>query len=956
VIIFWEEGFPFIDTSEIDHKKLIGYLPLMDSVRSAGVTELRRRLKRSSVDLLINPYGSAFPKAAWDEIYEFLLAGGSLLNLGGSPFSVPVQYDDHGWHVDESTVAYQRQLGIDEVTSTDPAQARWFDAPPGDPLLSGLVDKPDISRIYEMQIRLCNYDGNDPSGVRESILRPLYFGYIAEGRPLAAPIVAVDHICGRFAGGRWVLGNFSSRESMKRDLVYKLAACAAMGCSDFRVRPSFPYYYPEERAALGIHMNYFNRKGAAKSLKLSLLVRKDKMQVVTDEITLEDLRPPYYTVIPLNFPLTPGLYTVSARLSAGDPDLSEKYDSCCTTGFWCYDIPTISLTQSLGVGVDYLMRGDIPTPLVGVAYPSPHSQTGLLCDPNTAEWDADFAAMKSAGVNIVHTVIRSGVRRAMHQPGAISEDAVRAITAFVLTASRHDLPVILGVFSGVPEAWFGENSYQDRRSLHAQKEFFAALSRRLAKFNNVIWEIVDTPLFDTPGSVEGSTSAQSLEAQVSAQSAFSRWVHELKAVIRQNGNKKQPVTVGFCADDTCEAPSPWFQGKEIDFSSLHVDCSQSDAMTAILVHKAPRKPNLVAESSLCGTDIDFAVSCRDLIERKFVTAFSAGATGVIEWMSGNCVSSDRHTASAGFWRGDRTPGPAADVISELIAFFKDARPNMLNRQQEDVCIVIPTASDFASGSSGDSIRTSIRVFQNECAVSVRTASEFSCDDLSNPRLIVLPSVRTLSQPAWEHLISVVKSGAVMLVTGPVDEDDHHAHVNRLGDFGIQAEEESVAEEEESMFYGAQHLLRFGPGVAGCARKAVINGQSGRLKNVEIGDGRLIFAPLPFELSIDVEPIRALYQFALKNAVVPESFTVDACDPDVIIRAQVFKSAVLYGVISTKETDAEFLLTDSLTGRTVPVQIPSGRAIMFILSRKDGRVIAQYGNGIDASQGDAILDA
>lgn len=75
VLIFVEQGFPFVDTIEIDSKKLIEALPPVESVRTVGVEELRTELRKGCCDLLINPYGSAFPKAAWNEILVYLESG-----------------------------------------------------------------------------------------------------------------------------------------------------------------------------------------------------------------------------------------------------------------------------------------------------------------------------------------------------------------------------------------------------------------------------------------------------------------------------------------------------------------------------------------------------------------------------------------------------------------------------------------------------------------------------------------------------------------------------------------------------------------------------------------------------------------------------------------------------------------------------------------------------------------
>jgi hypothetical protein len=44
----------------------------------------------ANVDLLVLPYGSAFPVEAWKSIERYLDGGGNLLVIGGQPLRVPV--------------------------------------------------------------------------------------------------------------------------------------------------------------------------------------------------------------------------------------------------------------------------------------------------------------------------------------------------------------------------------------------------------------------------------------------------------------------------------------------------------------------------------------------------------------------------------------------------------------------------------------------------------------------------------------------------------------------------------------------------------------------------------------------------------------------------------------------------------------------------------------------------
>jgi hypothetical protein len=74
--------------------------------------ELIQQLRVDRCDLLITPYGSAFPKRAWPAMLAFLRDGGNLLNLGGVPFAVPVMRAGSQWRAENRQTAYHKRLGI----------------------------------------------------------------------------------------------------------------------------------------------------------------------------------------------------------------------------------------------------------------------------------------------------------------------------------------------------------------------------------------------------------------------------------------------------------------------------------------------------------------------------------------------------------------------------------------------------------------------------------------------------------------------------------------------------------------------------------------------------------------------------------------------------------------------------------------------------------------------------
>jgi len=82
IVVFREPGFPTADSAPVPDSVLPSALP---NAQFTGAADLKAQL--SSAQVLVLPYGSAFPEDDWAEIQGFLQRGGNLLVLGGRPFS-----------------------------------------------------------------------------------------------------------------------------------------------------------------------------------------------------------------------------------------------------------------------------------------------------------------------------------------------------------------------------------------------------------------------------------------------------------------------------------------------------------------------------------------------------------------------------------------------------------------------------------------------------------------------------------------------------------------------------------------------------------------------------------------------------------------------------------------------------------------------------------------------------
>src|SRR6266700_3161011 len=95
-VVFSESGFPAADAAGPSARQFAALLP---GARFAHAGQLATLLKGPATQLLVLPYGSAFPEESWPEIYAFLRSGGNLLVLGGRPFTRSAYRDATGWQL-----------------------------------------------------------------------------------------------------------------------------------------------------------------------------------------------------------------------------------------------------------------------------------------------------------------------------------------------------------------------------------------------------------------------------------------------------------------------------------------------------------------------------------------------------------------------------------------------------------------------------------------------------------------------------------------------------------------------------------------------------------------------------------------------------------------------------------------------------------------------------------------
>ncbi|MEF3311964.1 beta-galactosidase [Paenibacillus sp. GYB004] len=670
-ILFYEPGFPMAseapDMGQLERLAAAGSL-----VDAEGLAEA---LDDCEGGCFVNMHAPYFPKLAWRAILQFLKRGGGLVSAGGAPFRLPVSRKDGEWAVEAEQTAYHRQLLIHEAMPVDPLPIERLapneDIPVASPYIDTLTIEPTCSLIMHVTRQSDIPHESGSAGPMDARLVPLVKGVAADGREVAAPVVLLEHAKGEFAGGRWLFVNQRLTSSFwakaGEEAIAAWARFCSYGVAEMWLLPLYAAYEPGDRAKFRCQMQQLGRgradgAGAGAGSGWSCTFRFGKPSPdggIAPEWThtFEWNGSREMAVIPLHVPveLSPGLY--SAELTAVS-DTGEK--RVLRQAVWGFDRELLAQGKPLVCGRDYFRKEGRPLPIVGMTYMTSDVARKFLFLPNVAVWDRDMAEMKRAGINLIRTGLWTGYRNVMYEDGHPSEEALRAIDAFILTAKRHDLEVTFNFFAFTPELWEGTNPYLDPRSVAAQKRFIAAIVSRHRETTNVHWDLINEPsMFDPKRIFEGPRSSGDVYEQAAyigwlktryatigelqerwgytpaelpgfeavrppepseinfdiqdmhsgkrgtrwldyslfGMEMLNRWTEELSATIRTLAPDRL-ITVGQDEALGAQRPSPFLYESAVDYTTNHSWWLMDQLVWDGIFAKAPRKPNLIQETGI----------------------------------------------------------------------------------------------------------------------------------------------------------------------------------------------------------------------------------------------------------------------------------------------------------------------------------------------------------------------
>ena len=507
-VVFSEPGFPTLESEALSRETLTETLAGQQIV-FASIDELNKPETLRDANLLVLPYGSAFPADAWPAIRTHLESGGNLLTLGGRALWIPVWREEGRFRADPPQNSYWRLLSFVnaiEVPVKTFDRFAWqesFDFLPSAEIRARRVFAFNSQHVTNYSGADCNYRG-------------MGFFLDRAGHRSASPITRLDFtLTPRSAKlprrGRLVMLNFEPQPGYwsspaGRALLGEMARYATLVPVSVWVELPKASLLPEEMAEIIVRARDL-RFTPGTQYEIRVELRRDGQVLdtqtlpATGEILTEHLFFPTATA--------PGLYEVRATYqSAGRP--VEVYE----TGFWRRDTKLLTQGPRLTAGRTYLRKDGAPCLPVGVNHYSndpvwgnfPRTSNGLV-------WDRDFAAMQARHI----TFIRTGIwdNRLYYTDvvsGGATESVLRNIESFLHAAARHDLHVQFTFYAFDPQTalrWGGEapimdagrNPYTDPIAIDAQKRFVHSIVERFKDVPFLSWDLINEPSFSNPRTI-----------------------------------------------------------------------------------------------------------------------------------------------------------------------------------------------------------------------------------------------------------------------------------------------------------------------------------------------------------------------------------------------------------------------------------------------------------------------
>ena len=436
---------------------------------------------------------------------------------------------------------------------------------------------------------------------------------------------------------------------------------------------------------------------------------------------------------------------------------------------------------------------------------------------------------------------------------------------------------------------------------------------------------------------------------------FNAWAKDLAGMIHRIAPAAL-VTAGQDEALSGQRPSPFFYQASVDYTTVHSWWLMDQLAWDGIFAKTPNQPNLVQETGIMyleqangraqRTEIELA----EILERKFAYAFGTRSAGAVQWIwNTNAYMNNVNESNIGALRVDGSEKPEAQVLEKFARFIESVRDWFVDRPLETVAVVYPYSNDLSHRRLA--VEATVRLTQAlsyDLKVPFRAVGEYQLDTLfaKTPRLIMVPSPHNFSRHARQQLLDLAKTHPVTIFwTGPVNLDEYWQEY----DSGIAiAETPSSLARHEMLNLEHRTLLfpfDYRQSVVGLHGQRRAPGHATAIHATPLGQGDLLWCPLPVELSTNLEGLACVYRFVLESAQISETtdWRVEPGPMAVFCRRLDFSPK---GSIFVLISEAAYPSTVTITLHERPhlryrITVPGLRAVL-VAADASGHIRASYG--------------
>ena len=440
-----------------------------------------------------------------------------------------------------------------------------------------------------------------------------------------------------------------------------------------------------------------------------------------------------------------------------------------------------------------------------------------------------------------------------------------------------------------------------------------------------------------------------------ARNEFLGWTAEIRGLVREIA-PNMIVTMG--RDETLRIPAQQDEvlAGNIDMVCWHQWNHNSNIIYEYLLNRVRGKICVAQElgmyrfddirSGKRHTDAETAVS----LDKKLLYA----AGNFVQWQAhDDPFMFELSENSLGIYRADMTPTPSVAFTKKLIAAERNMQSLMRGRQYDKIKILSVYNTSYYFGVDNQIAHQGMRNHIYALYNCLKEQADFMPEHLfkaenasaiGNPGLIILPGMQTLQKDTWEELLHYVEKGAVLLVNGCIDKEEHFAADTKIGTMDSTYRTRKLLNFEKLTVDGREYTLDFRP-VTGYADVTNLLdcgelSEYGTIAEYSVGTGKVLYCPYPVELSTNTEAMVACYRYAIQKAHARnEIYEVIEGRPQIVFTAVSYENCTVYTLINEGFADT-MTFVDLRSGVKLSVTLKDNQGCKLWLDR-NGQLLQKY---------------